>query len=65
MTNFLTINNDCRMADKKDIEAQKQWELKGTVSADYLKRVLGDISQAVSIQGPDIKKRKDPKQQQS
>ncbi len=36
-------------ADEEAIKAQKQWVENRTVSEEYLKHVLGDISKGVSV----------------
>lgn len=53
----LTIRTENIPVDKQVIEAQKRWELDGTVTAKYLRYILGDISQGVSIFPAHIKKK--------
>ena len=36
-------------ADEETIKAQKQWVTDRTVSVEYLKHTLGDISKGVSV----------------
>lgn len=47
-TNVFTITNTTPTLDKEGVKAQQQWAKDGTVSAEYLRHVLGDISVAVS-----------------
>jgi hypothetical protein len=55
----LIITNTNSTIDKEAVQAQKQWELDGTVTTKYLSQILGDISKNISVFGPDIKKNKD------
>jgi len=43
-----TLTNSDSPLDKEAVKAQEQWEKDGTVSAEYLHHVLGDISVGVS-----------------
>ena len=47
-TNVFSLTNSIPTPDKEAIKAQKQWQKDGTVSTEYLRHVLGDISVGVS-----------------
>ena len=49
MDTLRICNADERKVDKETLEAQKQWELSGSVPTKYLESVLGDISKSVSV----------------
>jgi len=55
---MLTINSENFTPDKEVIKAQKQWEQSGTVTEEYLKHVLGDITKGISAFHPKNKQKK-------
>jgi len=54
----LIITNANVAIDKESIEAQKQWELDGTVTTKYLSHILGDISKGISVFAADTRENK-------
>jgi hypothetical protein len=47
--NILTIKSENIEPDEETLNAQKQWEQYGTVTDQYLRQTLGDISHEISI----------------
>lgn len=45
----LTLKSENIEPDQETLNAQKQWEQYGTVTDQYLRQTLGDISQEISI----------------
>jgi hypothetical protein len=45
----LTLKSENIEPDEETLNAQKQWEQYGTVTDQYLRQALGDISQEISI----------------
>lgn len=56
-TNVFSLTNSIPKPDKEAVKAQKQWQKDGTVSTEYLRLVLGDISVGISAFVPSGKEK--------